>query len=308
MNETTVSQMEQFETSIKALLSFLPCVFFLYVNGVMVFTLLKRPVFLDSPRYVLFGHLLLTDSVLLLLTVLLYVLYLAMVRMVGYLCIVISELAAITVKISPLNLAVMSVERYVAICFPLRHAAVATSRAAGVAIAAMWVVASLDSLTQVFLLVRLDKAGFTVNTFCQKSLIFHQEIFESLTRTFNIVNFVLVSLVIIYTYVAIVITVRSASSYIHNGSKAQKTVLLHLLQLCLCLLSTLFSMINSSKMLTLHPVVASHIRYVLFLVLIVLPKCLSPVIYGLRDQTFSRVFKYYFTFGFRYTVKPFPGS
>ncbi|KAM4545088.1 odorant receptor 131-2-like [Odontesthes bonariensis] len=308
MNYTQDPQMVQFETTVKALLSLLPCLFFLYVNGVMVFTLLKKPIFLDSPRYVLFGHLLFTDSLLLLLTVLLYILALTVARMITFFCIIVSELGAITVKISPLNLAVMSLERYVAICFPLRHAAIATVRTTGIAITVMWIVASLDSFTQVFLLVSLENTDFTVQRYCRKSDIFRQQVYVTLTLTFTIVNFVLVSVIIIFTYVAIVVTVRSTSSCVHNANKAHKTVLLHLLQLCLCLISTMFTMISSNDMLTKNPDIAAHIRYILFLVLIVFPKCLSPLIYGLRDQNFSHVFKYYFTFGFKSTVKPFPRS
>ncbi|XP_072231149.1 odorant receptor 131-2-like [Leuresthes tenuis] len=308
MNDTKFSQVVQFEASVKAVLSLLPCIFFLYVNGVMVFALLKKPVFLASPRYVLFGHLLFTDSLLLLLSVLLYIFALTVARMITFFCIIVSELAAITLKISPFNLAVMSLERYVAICFPLRHAAIATPRTTGIAITAIWIVASLDSFTQIFLLASLGNTNFTVQRFCTKRNIFQQQIYVTLTMTFTIVNFVLVSVIIIFTYVAIVITIRSASSCEHNANKAHKTVLLHLLQLCLYLISTLFTMISSSDVLTLNPDIAAHIRYILFLVLIVFPKCLSPLIYGLRDQNFSHVFKYYFTFGYKSTVKPYPRS
>jgi hypothetical protein len=43
----------------KAFVSMTPCLLCLYVNGVMLFSLCRRPAFLESSRYLLFGHLLL---------------------------------------------------------------------------------------------------------------------------------------------------------------------------------------------------------------------------------------------------------
>ncbi|XP_070700130.1 odorant receptor 131-2-like [Pempheris klunzingeri] len=303
MNGTT-----EVNTPARAVLSMLPCFLFLYVNGVMLFALLRKPLLLESSRYILFGHLLLTDSLQLVVTMLLYLFAVTMVRMVSYVCIFVTLFATITVKMSPLNLAVMSLERYVAICFPLRHADIATSRRMGVAIAVMWSVASLESFIQLFLFVSLENISFTLPRFCNKNSVLRLEIYTTLNKAFTIISFVLVSMIIIYTYIAIMQTVKSASSNVCKARKAHKTVLLHLLQLCLCLTSTLFNTINSNGPSNINPAMAARLRYGLFLALIIFPKCLSPLIYGLRDRTFRHVFKYYFTFGFRTTDKTFPES
>lgn len=309
MNATTAEfQSLPFQTSVKAALSMLPCFFFLYVNAIMMFALLKKPLLLESSRYILFGHLLMCDSVQLLLTMLLYIFAVMMVRMINYVCVFVSLLAAVTVKMSPLNLAVMSLERYVAVCFPLRHPSFATPRSTGKAIAVMWIVASLDSFIQLFLFVRMEKTIFPMQSFCIRNSVFRLEVYVTLNMAFTILYFVFVSMIIIYTYTAIMITVKSASSRGRHTNKAPKTVLLHLLQLWLYLTSTLFNMINPSMMLKVPPDMAIHAQYVLFVGLIIFPKCLSPLIYGLRDQTLCRVFKNYFTFGFRASVKPSPLS
>ncbi|KAM7397782.1 hypothetical protein PAMA_005892 [Pampus argenteus] len=297
-----------FQTPVKALLSMLPCLIFLYVNGVMLFALLRKPLLMESSRYILFGHLLFTDSLQLLVTMLLYIFAVTMVRMIGYVCAIVTLLAAITVKISPLNLAVMSLERYVAICFPLRHADVATARTTGITIAVVWTVASLDSLSQLFLFVSIENTGFTVQRFCTRNSVFRLRIFSTLNKAFTIMYFVLVSMIIIYTYIAIMIAVKTTSTNVRNARRARKTVLLHLLQLCLCLTSTLFNMINSSGMWDIDAVMAIHIHYALFLGLIIFPKCLSPIIYGLRDHTFRHAFQYYLTFGIKCSIKTFHKS
>ncbi|XP_068572718.1 odorant receptor 131-2-like [Cebidichthys violaceus] len=308
MNNTTeVTQVMLFQTPVKVLLSMLPCLFFLYVNAVMLFALLSKPLLLESPRYILFGHLLFADSLQLLVTMLLYIFAVTMIRMMSFVCILITALAASTFKISPFNLAVMSLERYVAICFPLRHANIVTTRMTGVAIAVMWTVASLDFFTQLFLLISLQNTGLTVLRICHKH-VFQLQMYSTINKGFTIACFVLVCSVAIYTYIVVMITVKSASSSVRNSSKPHKTMLLHLIQLCLCLTSTLFNMINYVSPWKINPAIAVHIHYILFLCLIIFPKCLSPLIYGLRDHAFRPVFLYYFTFGLRTTVKTFPKS
>ncbi|XP_044227088.1 odorant receptor 131-2-like [Thunnus albacares] len=309
MNNTTeVTQVMPFQTPIKALLSMLPCLLFLYVNAVMLFALLRKPLLLESSRYILFGHLLIIDSLQLLVTMLLYLFAVTMVRMISYVCVTVTLLAVVTVKMSPINLAVMSLERYVAICFPLRHTDITTTRTTGIAVTVMWILASLDSLTQFFLFISLENTGFTLQSFCTKNDVFRLKIYSTVYNAFTAIYFVLVSLIIIYTYIAIMIVVKSASANVRKAIKACKTVLLHLLQLCLCLTSTLFNMIISNNMLNINTAMAINIRYALFVSLIVFPKCLSPLIYGLRDDTLRHIFRYYFTFGFKVTIKPSPKS
>ncbi|XP_033472498.2 odorant receptor 131-2-like [Epinephelus lanceolatus] len=307
MNDTTeVTRVILFQKPVKAVLSMLPCLFFLYVNCVMLFALLRKPLLLECSRYILFGHLLFTESLQIVMTMLLYIFAVTMVRMISYVCVVFTLLASITVKMSPLNLAVMSLERYVAICFPLRHAEITTMRRTKVSIAVMWTLASVDSFTQLFLFVSLENTSFTVQGICHRQSVFRLEIYATINKVLTSVFFISVGMIIIYTYIAIMITAKSASSDAGNASKAHKTVLLHLFQLCLCLTSTLFGMIDYSSMWTINPMMVIQIQYALFIGLIVFPKCLSPLIYGLRDHTFSHVFKYYFTFGFKTTVRTSP--
>lgn len=308
MNDTEVPSMVQIHVSIRVLLTLLPCILFLYINGIMLFALLKKPLFLESPRYILFGHLLFSDSLQVLLTTLLYVLALTMVRIITCACIIVIQFAAITVKMSPINLAVMSLERFVAICFPLRHPTIATVKATRVAIAVMWTVASVDSLAQLFLFFRLSNGSLLTHQVCRKRFVFHLHVYVILNRVFTLVNFVLVTVIIIYTYVATMIAAKSSSCSAHRAKIAHKTMILHVLQLCLYLISIVFNMINSSDLFQLEKDVALYFKHMVFLCLILFPKFLSPLIYGLKDQTFRDVFKYYFTFGYKSSVEPYPKS
>ncbi|XP_061903957.1 odorant receptor 131-2-like [Entelurus aequoreus] len=281
----------------RVLLSILPCLFFIYINGVMLVTLLRKPHLLESSRYILFGHLLLTDTLQLLLTMLLYIFAITIVTMVNHLCMLVVQLAAIALKTSPLNLAVMSLERYVAICLPLRHANIVTIRTTRIAIVVMWSMASLDSFVQLLLFVRLENSSFVMSQYCSRNDVWRLKIYTTIDTIFTILYFLIVGVIIFYTYIAIIFAVRSASTTFREASKARNTVMLHMFQLCLCLTSTLFNMIYTGGLLNLKPDMELHFHYALFVGLIIFPKFLSPLIYGLRDTTFTHDFWYHFTFG-----------
>ncbi|KAM9846390.1 odorant receptor 131-2-like [Aulostomus maculatus] len=302
MNNTT--EVTQMFTPARAVLSILPCLFILYVNGVMLFTFLRKPHFLEASHYILFGHLLLADSLQLVVVMMLYFFAVTFARMFTYVCVIVTLLGGITVRVSPLNLAAMSLEKYIAICFPLRYADIAVPRTTGIAIAVMWTMASIDSLIQFFLFVSLENRGSAPLKHCSKKIIFTFKIYSTVNTAFTTLIFVVVSNIIIYTYICIIVAVRAATTNVSEASKASKTVLLHLLQLCLYATSTLFNMINTSDLWKMSHVMAINFQYALFLCLIIFPKCLSPLIYGLRDRTFRQVFKYYFTFGFKAIVYP----
>ncbi|XP_029925028.1 odorant receptor 131-2-like [Myripristis murdjan] len=306
MNNTTgANLLVLFQKPVKVVFSLIPCLLFLYVNGVMLFTLMKKPLFQESARYILFGHLLLIDSLHLTMSIVVYLFAVTNVKMNSFVCVVVISLSSTITHISPLNLAVMSLERYAAICFPLRHAEIATNRRTRIAVAAVWTLGSLDSLIKLSVFVSLEKKAFDMQTFCSAYTLPQKGIYVTLNEAFTIMYFLLVGIIIAYTYIAIVVAARSASSKSSTASKAHKTVLMHLLQLCLCLVSTMFNMINTTVYWNMMPVVRRQVQYVLFIVLIIFPRCLSPLIYGLRDQSFRHYFKYYFSFGLRNSVKPF---
>lgn len=307
MNNTTEgTSVLQVHSPLKALLSMLLCLFFFLVNAVMMYALLRKSILLETSRYILFGHLLLADSLQLFFTAFLYILSVTNTTIITCFCVAILLFALTTLKMSPLSLAVMSLERYIAICYPLKHAHIATTKTTGLAVAVIWTMGSLDSIFHLFLFISLDNTEYTVQKVCRTSKIFQLQIYSSLSKAFIIVYFVIVSIIIIYTYVAILITVNSASTHTHKATKASKTVLLHLIQLGFCLTSTLFNMINSGSRQRTNSAVTIHIEYALFVGLVIFPKCLSPLIYGLRDQTLRQVFLPYFTFGLKLTVKTFP--
>ncbi|PWA22079.1 hypothetical protein CCH79_00010270 [Gambusia affinis] len=95
-----------------------------------------------------------------------------------------------------------------------------------------------------------------------------------------------VSVIILFTYMRIVMETRKMRQDRASVSKAMHTVLLHGFQLLLCLLA--FTQPISETLIGLHtnwP--AEDVAFFNFFCFILIPRFLSPLIYGFRDQNQS---------------------
>ncbi|KAI5622430.1 odorant receptor, family H, subfamily 132, member 1 isoform X1, partial [Silurus asotus] len=282
----------------KIVAAVLMSLFFVYINCIMLFALWSKSIFHETPRYILFAHMLLNDSILLLITTIMYAMSLAIANVARVFCSLLVLISSCTFQNAPLTLALMSLERYVAICFPLRHCTIATQKSTGIALGIIWFISSVNIVSDIMYDLVTDPSQLLKITFCTREKLFVAKWQADKTQGFDILFFVSVSVVILFTYVAIMITAKSLSSNKESATKAHKTVLLHLIQLGLCLTSflyatierTLYMMTGNSSSLFIH------LRYLNFLIVLILPRCLSPLIYGLRDDAVRPLFKYYFCY------------
>nr|XP_055037086.1 odorant receptor 131-2-like [Misgurnus anguillicaudatus] len=272
--------------------------FFIFVNCVMLIALGSKSVFYETPRYILFGHMLINDSVLLSVTTIMYILGCISMQITKALCALLVFFSHCTFRNSPLTLAVMSLERYVAICFPLRHCNIATPRRTNIILGFIWILSSLTIAIDIILVLIVNPSSLSDNIFCTYEKLLVAKWQMDKYQGFDILYFVSVGVIIIFTYISIMITARSVTSDKDSAKKALRTVLLHLIQLCLCLTTFLYATIvktlymmsgnNTSFFLTL--------RYLIYITVLIFPRCLSPLIYGLRDEALLPVFKYYFCY------------
>ncbi|XP_066556179.1 odorant receptor 131-2-like [Amia ocellicauda] len=289
--------------TLKMIIVLSTCFFFISVNSMMLFVLRSKPCFRETPRYILFAHMLLNDSIHLLISMLLFALALMYLYLVRAVCAVLVLLSSTTFYNTPLNLAVMALERYIAICFPLRHSEMATPQRTGVAIAVVWFLGSVNHLIDVFVPLITEPSILLTPVYCKYEQILMFKWQADAFQGFTAFYFVCVGLILVFTYVAIMLEARSVSSDKASVTKARNTVLLHTIQLCLCLTSFLYGVIEALLARMVDVSVFIHLRYMNFIVLLILPRCLSPLIYGLRDESLKTIFKYYFTCGSK-KVKP----
>ncbi|CAL8401013.1 unnamed protein product [Boreogadus saida] len=227
----------------RVVFSIVPCVIFLYINCVMLYTLRSKPVFRETSRYLLLYNLLLAETLQMVLSQLMLLLAYGLVFMTRLVCLLVLIPTIITTVTSPFSLAVMSLERYMAVCFPLRYASIVTVPTTYGAIVVVWAISNANMLVRVIMLTDLDARPFGqfMGVNCAKSNIFQLKIFSDFESGFVCAEFVSVGLIIIFSYVGVMVAAKAASTDKVSANKASKTVLLHMIQLSLSLSSTLVS-------------------------------------------------------------------
>ncbi|KAF7642828.1 hypothetical protein LDENG_00250090, partial [Lucifuga dentata] len=173
----------------------------------------------------------------------LYILAAYKIFLIYPVCGVLVMLTDLTTEISPCTLVVMSVERYIAVCYPLRHAAIITIRSTAVAIIMIWALNSLSVLTHLVLMLKYpygELESLQMNVFCAKSNMMVYPISYHYERGFAGFLFVSAAVMVILSYIGVMLAARSASTDKDSARKARNTLLLHMVQLGLSLSSTTF--------------------------------------------------------------------
>ncbi|KAE8298857.1 hypothetical protein D5F01_LYC03366 [Larimichthys crocea] len=136
------------------------CISINYINGTLVHTFRKHQMFTSNPRYILFIHLVINDMMQLLLSTLLHIISYALHRINVSLCLVLLIITIMTTLNTPLNLAGMAVECYIAICIPLRHRQICTIRRTYILIVLIWVASAASILPDLFILLATEPLQF----------------------------------------------------------------------------------------------------------------------------------------------------
>ncbi|KAG9265408.1 nociceptin receptor-like [Astyanax mexicanus] len=262
---------------------------FLYVNCLMIFTFLKKEVFREDTRYILFAQTLFVDSAFMVLTDIGVVgsFFQYQIHMIPF--------VAVLKSCTPMTLVAMCLERYVAICMPLRHADISSSsRIRFFGFLIIWTISSITALfTFVTYISVAPPSSLSLNVVCSIELMLDQE-WQAQARAIMLLTFFLMMIsVIIFTYIKIMIAARAASSEKKKStSKCLRTVLLHGFQMFLCVVQFITPYIEM-PLWKLDIIVFINVRYSNFIMFIIVPRCLSPLIYGLRDEKFFAVLRHY---------------
>ena len=246
--------------------------------------------FNTNPRYILFIHLVVNDMLQLTLACLLHVLsYIVYTLNVSFCCLLL-VITLFTTFNTPVNLATMAIERYIAVCLPLRHAQICTVRRTYMVIGLIWVFTAIPILSDVVIVLATEPLSFfSSRIFCNEEGLFR---YPSMIERNNISYYVFLSLMwlsLLYTYLSIMFAARAASA---DARKARNTILLHGLQLLLCMISYVRSPLEGG-LLYFFPTKLLEIKFASYVIVQIIPRLVSPVVYGLRDQTFRKHLKGY---------------
>ncbi|KAK2827959.1 hypothetical protein Q5P01_018993 [Channa striata] len=277
-------------------LTTLPCCVFLFINATMLFTLRSKAVFCDTSRYILLFNLLFADTVQMALCHLLYVIAACRVTLTYPVCGLLNMLAVLTNDVSPLTLVAMSLERYVAVCYPLRHATIITVRNTGVAVIVVWAFSSLNVLTRVFLILQFafkNTERLQMKEFCSDVAMLLDSVSYDYNKAYTCFLFVSAGVVIASSFLGVMTAARSVFADKASAQKNRNTLLLHLVQLGLTLSSTVLNPVLTAISTVVTRIVLVRVHIVFYMCFCIFPRCLSSLIYGVKDQTIRPVLMHY---------------
>ncbi|XP_051270723.1 odorant receptor 131-2-like isoform X2 [Dicentrarchus labrax] len=261
-----------------------------YINATLVHTFNKHHIFKLNPRYILFIHLTFNDMIQLTTSISLFVFSYAFHTIYVSLCCLLILPAILTTRNTPLNLAFMAAECYIAVCIPLRYNNICTVKRTYIVIGIIWTMSSLSVLPDVFILLATEPLEFlNSRVFCSRDSVFRSPYTVKKRDVSHILFLVVVWLTLFYSYFRILFVAKAANA---DAKKARNTILLHGFQVLLCMTSYVRPML--SQVLTyLFPGSLASINFVMFIINQILPRFVSPIVYGLRDKTFRKYFKSY---------------
>lgn len=247
-------------------------------------------IFNSNPRYILFIHLVINDMIQLFLSSLLHVITYIFVTVSVSFCSIMLVTIILTTLNTPLNLASMAIERYIAICLPLRYGQICTVRKTYTLIGLMWAVSLLAILPDFFLILTSQPLMFFHSPVaCLRENVFKSAYSEKKRDVSHTIFLILVWLTLFYTYINIACAAKRASS---QAKKARNTILLHGFQVLLSMLSYV-RVIFEQALLLLLPDHYMSIIFASYIIIQILPRFVSPIVYGLRDQTFRKYVRRY---------------
>ncbi|KAM4742264.1 odorant receptor 131-2-like [Anableps anableps] len=267
-------------------------IIFLCINMLLIVTFFKKECFHTSTRHILFAVMLMSDSFVLIISNLMAVANFLEFTIQVWLCTIISVVTLLYVMATPVTLTAMTLERYVAICLPLRHAELCSTRRS---VHCILVIHGVSFVPCIFIL-SLFFATASFGLYEQKSLCSvemfllnpWQRHFRSAISQFY---FLIMCIIIVFCYIQIVKVAKAASA--ENKQSTQRglrTVILHTFQLLLCLIQ-LWNPFTEAAALQTDVNLFADIRYFNYIVFSLAPRCLSPLVYGLRDEKFFLALK-----------------
>ncbi|XP_016312584.1 olfactory receptor 4K1-like [Sinocyclocheilus anshuiensis] len=261
------------------------------INGVFVYIFFRSSIFYNDPRYILYIHLVINDMLMVCLSVTLFVMSFAWQNVPFPFCATLLIVAATTHKNTPLTLAGMAVERYIAICKPLHHHQICTVRRTYILISLIWGVGVIPGLNDLIVIVIVRPLSvFKTVALCSSATLYNTPYHAELSKfTLGLYTSV-VWLILVFTYCQVLIAARRASADKSSAKKAQSTILLHGAQLLLCMLSYIAAIIDK-MFVPLIPVDRARLTFLNDLLTDIVPRLLTPLIYGVCDKLFYKHMK-----------------
>ena len=265
---------------------------FLGINFLLILTFFKKKSFYTVARYILFAVTLLSDSLILLMSNTLYLLAYFNFNIQVWLCINITMVVLLYSMVTPVTLTAMTLERYVAICMPLRHAELCSQR---IHVHSILIIHGLSSLPCIAVFssffASASSSLYTQDRVCSMQMYILHRWQDHIWSTVQQIYFLIMVITIAICYVKIMKVAKTASGEDKKSTwKGLRTVILHGFQLLLCLIQLWIPFIES-YVFEINLSLFINVRFFNYVMFYLTPRCLSPLIYGLRDDIFFHALK-----------------
>ncbi|XP_073341956.1 odorant receptor 131-2-like [Pagrus major] len=267
---------------------------FLGINFLLILTFFKKKSFYTITRYILFAVTLLSDSLILLISDILYLLAYFNFTIQVWLCIIISTVLLLYSTVTPVTLTAMTLERYVAICMPLRHAELCSQR---IHVHCILIIHGLSSIPCIAFFPSFFASAslslYKQHAICAMQMYILHRWQDHIWSTVQQFYFLVMVIIIVFCYVKIMKVAKTASGENKKSTwKGLRTVILHGFQLLLCLIQLWIPFIEN-YVFHINLSLFINVRFFNYVLFYLTPKCLSPLIYGLRDDNFFHALKNY---------------
>lgn len=193
------------------------------------------------------------------------------------------------------TLAIMSYDRYMAICYPLLYNNIITCNKVCMLIVMVWVVSFLKFIINIFLSLRLELCANVIEkVLCDNYLLVKLACSDTLVNNIYgiigaIVTIVLPLMLILYSYMKILRVCLKSS--VETTHKAMSTCAPHLVSLLNFSLGCSFEIFSSRfDKIHMHPV----LRVIISVYFVICPPIVNPIMYGIRLSKVKTAFKKHF--------------
>ncbi|XP_062417634.1 odorant receptor 131-2-like [Pungitius pungitius] len=266
---------------------------FLFINFLLIRTFFVKD-FYTTTRYILFATTLLSDSIFLIISDILLIFTFIKITMQVWLCVIIYIFLSLFTFVTPVTLTAMTLERYVAICMPLRHGELCSTRKAVHCVLIIYGLSSIPWIVVLATLFALASHNFYYqDRQCTLEMFIFYQWQGHVRSAINQFYFLIMFIAIVFCYLKIMKVAKAASAEDKKSTwKGLKTVILHAFQLSLCLVQLWCPFIENA-VLQISFILFINVRYFNYITFILAPRCISPLVYGIRDEMFFQALKYY---------------
>lgn len=263
---------------------------FLCTNLLLIVTLLSNSCFYTRTRYILFTVTLFSDSLILFISDILFLVN--RFKMHIALCVPIYILVLVYTFVTPLTLTAMTLECYVAICLPLRHGELCTTRRT---LHCILIIHGLSLLPVTVILsvffISAPPIYYSIQRVCSMDMFVFLKWQDNVKLVLYQVYFLAMAATICFSFIKIMKAARAASREDKKSEKkALRRVSLHGFHLLLCLVQLWCPFIDTA-VLHISITLFIDVRVSNYILFYLSPKCLSPLIYGLWDEKILQALK-----------------